>query len=336
MRIGLVGFFGWGNFGDELFLDIWRHALDQHELVRMNDLIEKPYFSQSAVSKAESVDAILIGGGDLIRVEAISPLYWNGAWTGKPVVVSGIGVAEESQRVRADVIPRLQKFFRSDNVLSISARDEQSAEWIKCNLKPNATVRAIPDLVFADFLENETQSEKGKSAPVVAFVLNKTQVTQADLELWDRLQTAQSKGSIVARILVLATGDQKSKEIENLRRHGLDQFIEEFDDTVQMVRRLREMDLIVSAKFHALVVASKYGIPYVSLRETSKSLALARYAPSAGIPAALDELVSMMAGKNETRLIESGASISHIRALANVEINHIIDLMNVIHQLRPQ
>ena len=25
--IGLVGFFGWGNYGDELFVDVWKQVL---------------------------------------------------------------------------------------------------------------------------------------------------------------------------------------------------------------------------------------------------------------------------------------------------------------------
>lgn len=62
MRIGLVGFFGWGNFGDELFFETWQEALRGHELIRMNDLITKPYFESSAIQMVRSVDAILIGG----------------------------------------------------------------------------------------------------------------------------------------------------------------------------------------------------------------------------------------------------------------------------------
>ncbi|MFJ5108353.1 MULTISPECIES: polysaccharide pyruvyl transferase family protein [unclassified Glutamicibacter] len=333
MRIGLVGFFGWGNFGDELFFNIWRETLSQYELVRMNDLIEKPYFTKSAVAKASSVDAVIIGGGDLIRIEAISPLYWNGAWTAKPIVVSGIGVAEESKTNRPDVIPRLQKFFSSNNILSLSARDERSAEWISQNIRPKVPVRIVPDLVFADTTPSNGIDGRVNAVPRVAFVLNKKQITESDLEIWGSLLAAHSEGRIVASILVLATGDQREREIDNLKRHGLAEYAESFDDTAQMLDHLRKMDLVMSAKFHALVVASKYGIPYVSLRDTSKSLGLMRYSPSGAIPPELIDLLEPLVDRTSLSSSVQSLTRKHVRDLANAEISHVTGLMNAIRQL---
>lgn len=335
MRVGLVGFFGWGNFGDELFFDIWQQALAQHELIRMNDLIEKPYFLKSAHHKAASVDAILIGGGDLIRSEAISPLYWNGAWVEKPIVVSGIGVAEESKKPRADVIPRLQTFFRSKNVLSVSVRDESSAAWIRQNLNPGVAVRTVPDLVFSSqkviAFGNEAQKNK---IPKVGFVLNKTQITEEDMKWWNRLLRAHRERKIIAQILVLATGDQREKELENLRKNGLEEFSLEFESTDQMLKCMRGMDLLVSAKFHALVVASEYEIPYVSLRETSKSIAFARYSPSVSPREDIRFLLDSTPVLKHALSRESFVSSRHISDLARSEVSLVTEIMNTIDKIK--
>ena len=333
MRIGLVGFFGWGNFGDELFFNIWREALSQHEIMRMNDLIEKPYFTKSAVSKASSVDAILIGGGDLIRIESISPLYWNGAWTAKPIVVSGIGVAEESNFTRPDVIPRLQKFFSSTNVLSLSARDERSTEWITEKLNPKVPVRTVPDLVFADYVALKGRTQSFNAVPRIGFVLNKSQITESDLRLWDRLVDAHANGKIHATLMVLATGEQRERELDNLRRNGLREYAEVFRDTTQMLDRLSELDLVISAKFHALVVAAKFGIPYISLRDTSKSIALTRYSPSTVIPMEIMDVIDPVFNGIGLAKVASSFTKEHIRDLANAEISHVSGIINAVEQL---
>lgn len=222
MRIGLVGFFGWGNFGDELFYELWHDVISGHELVRMNDLIQKPYFEESANKNADSVDVILIGGGDLIRVENLSDLYWNDAWTRKPVIITGIGVARESERVSGRVIPQLEKFFSSNNVLSISARDTESAKWIVDNLSPTVPVRTIPDLAFlSNTICKYEHTLLQKNKPEVALVLNKTEITDEDLRWWQYLKDAQDQSQIDARILVLGMGDQKEREMENLQSKNL-------------------------------------------------------------------------------------------------------------------
>jgi hypothetical protein len=43
MKVGLVGFFGFGNFGDELFLDVWKKFFDGASVAY--DLPEKSYLS---------------------------------------------------------------------------------------------------------------------------------------------------------------------------------------------------------------------------------------------------------------------------------------------------
>jgi polysaccharide pyruvyl transferase WcaK-like protein len=45
-KIGLIGFFGWGNFGDELFLEVYKEYLgNDFDIEVIHDMDKKPYFS---------------------------------------------------------------------------------------------------------------------------------------------------------------------------------------------------------------------------------------------------------------------------------------------------
>lgn len=275
-RIGLVGCFGWGNFGDELFFRQWSTQLKSFDTFRANDLLEKPYFSRSAKLVAAEADVLVIGGGDLIRTESISSLYWNRAWTQRPLIVSGVGVAEESGVDRPDVIPRLRDFFHSADLLSLSARDPISQDWIVRHLEPPVPVRVVPDLAFAvEGVRRCGDIERQQSIPVVGLALNKL-CTDSDTLLANALIDAHLKGEIHLRILALAFGHQLVLERAILDKLSLRRPIEVFDTVEDMIRAISELDLLYSAKFHGLVVAARMGIPSRSLSSTSKAKNLAK------------------------------------------------------------
>lgn len=270
-RIGLLGYFGWGNFGDELFLSQWQETIGVARTFRVNDLLQKPYTSRPAAVVAEDAEAFVIGGGDLIRTESISSLYWNRAWTEKPIVISGVGVAQESNRQRSDVVPRLKRFMASAHILSFSARDPESRRWIEENLRPSVEVRLVPDLAYAAV--HAGHSKPRQHVETVGVVLNK-RITAHDLSVFESLSEAESVGMIKLRLLVLATGVQRDLEFEQLKLHGLENRAESFEAVADMVKAIGGVDLLYSAKFHGLVVASSQGIPFRSLRRTSKAESL--------------------------------------------------------------
>lgn len=283
MKVGLVGFFGWGNFGDEIFYNQWMATLREYHPFRMNDLLARPYFLNSAHEKAASADAIVIGGGDLVRVESISSLYWNRAWKQKPIIISGIGVAQESGKIRSDVVPRLREFFGSEQIVSISARDQGSREWLIDNLEPRAKVRLVSDLAFGIPAPARNGQAKTKLAasPVVGFVLNKLSIEPNEIALWNKLLEARDAGLLQVRLLVLALDNQKMAEIEVLNAAQMLEVAEFFTCVESMTVAISELDLIYSAKFHGLVVAVRLGVAAVSMRETSKAEALIQQIPGA-------------------------------------------------------
>ena len=63
-KIGIVGYFGYGNFGDELFIDVYRKYFYDCEISVLQDNLKSPVYSEQAYNKIGSLDAIIIGGGD--------------------------------------------------------------------------------------------------------------------------------------------------------------------------------------------------------------------------------------------------------------------------------
>jgi polysaccharide pyruvyl transferase WcaK-like protein len=326
-RVGLIGYFGWGNFGDELFLSQWQEVIGVAQTFRVNDLLQKPYTSRPAAVVAEDSEAFVIGGGDLIRTESISSLYWNRAWTEKPIVISGVGVARESDRQRSDVVPRLKSFIASAQILSFSARDPESLRWIEENLRPSVEVRLVPDLAYAAV--HAGHSRPRRQMKTVGVVLNK-RITAHDLNVFESLMEAESAGVLKLRLLVLATGVQRDHELEQLELHGLHDRAETFEGVADMVKAIGGVDLLYSAKFHGLVVASSQGIPSRSLRRTSKAVSLSTclgmpMMTSMTIPRALPSRAELDAESNQ--LSRLGPALG---SLARAELEHVRSVLETV------
>ena len=129
MKIGLVGYFGWGNYGDGLFLSTFYDLFASHEVVIFHDPVQEVLL-QDFAALVDSVDAIVIAGGDLLVPSRISRLYWCEQFLKKPVFIHGIGVPTW---IGTDQIAlrHYKKFLLNKNVKSLCVRDEASANGLK-------------------------------------------------------------------------------------------------------------------------------------------------------------------------------------------------------------
>ena len=116
-KVGLVGFFGWGNYGDELFLEHWHRHLDAHfEVEPVHELLRAPYIVGDAMTKAQEYEGFVIGGGDLVIPNKVSELYWNRAWLQKKVYIARVGVPTWIRNENPAVMEHMKEFFQPPNV----------------------------------------------------------------------------------------------------------------------------------------------------------------------------------------------------------------------------
>lgn len=267
-RIALVGYFGWGNFGDELFVKVHRQELGKHyDLFVANDLLEAPYFSRPVSEIVDESDAVLIGGGDLLNPLRVSDLYWQEEFLRKPTFIYGLGVPNQPF-VRQNVIDRYRRFVSHENCKMVVARDVESFTWIKANLDPGNKLVWYPDPVCAMGRPPALPTEKG----VFGVVMREHRSRSDDLShLMDAIERARSLGYRI-RHIALATGSLGQGDLELAKKLAApgDEVVysESLDELCQEISRV---ELLATIKFHGLVVATMYGVPAIAMSVTPKN-----------------------------------------------------------------
>lgn len=282
-RVGLIGYYGFGNYGDELFVDAFReHLGGQLDLEVLPDRTTSPYFSRPVRKVVRAVDAIIIGGGDLVVPWKVSPLYWNPAYLEKPVYISGVGVAQlKTAEPTLAAVRTLQEFFQHPNVRYVSARDEISARWIEMHLQPRVPVVLAPDLVCSLTLPGAQPTDD-----VLGIVTRHRAAHTDDYTVVQQFaERAIARGMRVQQ-LVLATGSTGAKDLAHASEPRVaDKQVFHSENLDDLSRAIGGCRLLASMKFHGTVVASMYGVPSISMMPTVKSV---RYLKALGRP----ELVS--------------------------------------------
>jgi len=268
MKIGLVGYFGWGNFGDELFLEAHKQFLGKDfQLSVVNDLLKEPYFSKPISDLVQNYDAFIIGGGDLINPIRVSPLYWQMDFLKKPVFVYGIGVPNVKWS-RAHVIDHYKKFFHHPNCKLVVARDVESYTWIKNNIGIDDKLSWYPDPVCAYNRPPKIESKE----KILGVVMRNHRSLSDDLShVRKMIDTAKEMDYKIHHIVLsnksLGQGDyEKAKEIA---KEGEEIFYSE--SLSKMCQEISKCSMLASIKFHGMVVATMYGIPTIAMSVTPKN-----------------------------------------------------------------
>lgn len=289
-RVGVVGFFGWGNFGDELFLRAHQTFLGaRFEVTLLHDMLQKPYFSRPPQDVVEDVDAVVIGGGDLVIPWQLSDLYWERSFLERPVFFVGLGVPRWGGYSR-DVVGRMREFVQHENVCFIGARDPESRDWIAKHLQPRVPVHFGPDLVCAlDF----PAVEEPTTEPVLGVVTRKRRGEPDNYEWLVRLCERAEDNGYRIRHLVLGTGEvgagdeSVASELSTPRKT-----LVRSEDLMELCTEIGRCTVLASMKFHGTVVAAMYGVPSLVLSATDKSRNFLR----------MIERPELLSGLNDPRL----------------------------------
>jgi polysaccharide pyruvyl transferase WcaK-like protein len=264
-RAGLVGFYGWGNYGDELFLEALTSSLGP--TVDIRPLIAPPWVRIPTLRRGVlASDLVIIGAGDLLRPWEMTR-YWRPILLRRPVFVAGLGIPTWGGTA-PDVVDALRRFFGHGNLRGIAARDESSAAWIRDNLHPKVPVRVTPDLVCS----LDLPAVQRPADPPIFGVAVRQRDTPDDLTQVRRLcEKAVSMGYRLRRI-ILATGQVREQDIEATASLGFEHTeLISSDDLNQISRAIGECTVMATMKFHGLVVATMYGVTPIAMMPTAKA-----------------------------------------------------------------
>ncbi|HEY1707270.1 MAG TPA: polysaccharide pyruvyl transferase family protein [Rhizomicrobium sp.] len=265
-KIGLVGFFGWGNFGDELFLEAHKQFLgDLGDIAQINDLTKRPYFSRPLEQIIDECDAFVIGGGDLVIPWTVSDLYWNPAYLQKPVFVVGVGVPTWGGE-KESVIKHYRNFLRSPSVKLIVARDKESMNWINKRIEPAVPAVFHPDLVCAMRLPRGDKQQR-----TLGIVLRQRNSQDDFSHVRSLCERAKSLEFKIKHIVLgtLATGAADLEVAKSFAEDGEE--IIHSESLEELCRAISSCKMLASMKFHGTVVAAMYGVPSLVMSPTDKS-----------------------------------------------------------------
>jgi polysaccharide pyruvyl transferase WcaK-like protein len=275
--VGLAGFFGYGNYGDELFVSVFKQYLGQDFNLRiLSDQLRKPYYSRPVEEVVADVDAIVVGGGDIVQPWGIDPRYFSRKFLKKPVFVVGVGVPIRSvanqkssnQSEKPQIVERYREFFQDPAVKFVHARDQQSTDWISEKLAPRVDVQEEPDIVCALDLPAVSRPE---GDPILGIVTRQRPNQEDDYTKINALARQMAGQGWRIRHIILGTGEVGERDVLDAEDVAGPKELVRSEDLDVLTRAIGECRALASMKFHGTVVSTMYGVPSMVLIPTNKN-----------------------------------------------------------------
>jgi len=264
--VGMVGFYGWGNYGDELFEVAFRQHLGSAVDLERVLVPGERLAGRGIRRRILEADAVLLGGGDIV-VPWQETRYWKPIFLRRPVFLAGVGVPTYRDPA-PEAMAALRRFLRDPNVRSIGTRDAESGAWIRERIAPVAEVTVAPDLVCAVELP---PASPPKGERILGIAVRRREQPDDLSHVRALAQRAVELGYRIRRI-VLATGSTRRNDLEAIAGLGLEGTeLVSTDDLDAISRAIGECSVLASMKFHGLVVATMYGVPTLAMMPTTKT-----------------------------------------------------------------
>lgn len=267
-RLALVGYFGWGNFGDELFLESHRqHLAQEYDLEVANDLTRSPYFSNGLDGLMKRVDGVIIGGGDLLNPVAVSKLYWRSEYLRKPTFVFGLGVPNV-KRINQNAIDHYRTFFADPNCKLVVARDVESFNWLKKTFDLGDRLHWYPDPVCS----LRRPARVVPQEKTLGVVMREHHSLDPDLSNVRKLIDSAKDQGYRVKHLVLANKELGQADLGRARSIAMpDEEIVASESLDELCEAISSCSQLATIKFHGMVVATMYGIPSIAMSVTPKN-----------------------------------------------------------------
>jgi polysaccharide pyruvyl transferase WcaK-like protein len=270
MRVGLIGYYNYGNYGDELFKAQLEstapgavfEVLDQLKL--MTDENYRNWFRRE-------VDVTILGGGDLIIPYGWAEWYFQPILLEKPILVFGVGVPTWGGHDNT-AVAKMKDFLNHRNVKFFATRDKESTAWVLEHLNPQIPVQTFADMICAMPLPSvEKPAQK-----IFTFITREQRPGEIKWANIEALVARARDYGYHVRNLVLGTGITAEQDRTTLATEGthINWEIVGGEDNETLTRLIGESTVIASMKFHGCVVATMFGIPAIGLSTTDKFTSL--------------------------------------------------------------
>lgn len=291
MQIAASGYYGMGNFGDDLFLHTLRQVFDNHHVYPWNSRLDP-----------NQTDAFIIGGGDLITPYSFNNYYFPEQLKGRPVWVYGVGIVdaypehtwpEDQVSAYRDMISAAQRaVFRDERSQAIAQR---------ARFHRNAEI--APDIVFG-YRQPAIPVKRFSRRPTIGVVVFSYSSFPMD-NMTKLLAHLNQKGYHLALIPVIhhpgnaysdySTCLQLQQKVKELSPHASIETLPFLMDIELTYSFIQSVDYLISFKLHPSLAALRGGKPVLAFSTMGKvhsllcSFGLGQYVVDYRQP--LDELV---------------------------------------------
>ena len=240
MNIGVIGYYGFGNVGDEVILENLRSFLAPHRLIPVSGGFPA---TEDAVRRLNHFDFVILGGGGLYGQTPPSPFGEFDQWwhcLEVPIGVLGLGVERLDRRYQpaTDMLAQRSRFF--------VVRDEESKKHLN-----HPSVRVAPDLTFYQPIRTKPYRGLG---PIVTCGVN-LRPTKPEVDEW--VQAVNSLPGVKQGIpfsVHPAFGDHQALLAVDPNCAA------EYDHTLYS-----SIDILVGTAFHSVVFAIQSSIPVIAI-----------------------------------------------------------------------
>jgi polysaccharide pyruvyl transferase WcaK-like protein len=267
MRVGLVGYYGYANAGDEWFMQTWREALRPHEA-----------YAVSAWDDLGQYARFVIGGGDLLVPDVANSHYWREAFlAAAPVAVYGVGLPDGPDGGPLAWDPEAVAFYRGflARCGSVSARDYETGGILRA--WGLAHVRDVPDMAWAAPLPR-VRLATDPDRPWVGLSLRPTAPPHPAM-LVSFCRRVLEAG--LRPLLVPLQPSPHRPWRDDTLHEALRRLVPEaalVPPDFDMEHRLAAIGacaFYVGSRFHGLMAAARYGVPWAALSASRKFRTLA-------------------------------------------------------------
>ncbi|WP_422657330.1 polysaccharide pyruvyl transferase family protein [Paenibacillus sp. EC2-1] len=266
MKIAVSGYYGMGNFGDDLFLHTLRQIFDNHTLYPWTSHID-PQHS----------DAVIIGGGDLITPYSFNSYYFHPLFKQLPTWLYGVGIvdvypehtwpADQVAEYRAIISKAKRAVFRDDRSAAIAKR-----------VQFHHHVETDPDIVFG-YREPRIPIKRYSKKPTIGLCVFSYDSFPLD-NMTKLLSHLMQRGYHVVLIPVIHHPGNRYADYETclslqkmVQTNSPASSIETMPfllDLELTYSYIQAVDFLISFKLHPSLVALRAGVPVLAFSHMNK------------------------------------------------------------------
>lgn len=281
MRILCIGYYGQGNFGDELFKATFRQLLHPHGVK-----LDFVYPEKNMKVRKGDYDAVIIGGGDLINPALFSWWYWEHDIE-VPVYIVSVGAALCCWSKRDEVMERYKKCIDSFDVRLVYVRDVRTAALLaEYDVYDVGGIMIAPDVTL--LYEPEIKYEREEGSVLLCVRAREDWEVECGIggyvarQYRDILEAFVEAGYDVSKMAFLIAGwgyegcrdsfflKHLMELYEGLGELGRQMKVERCLGIPAMIKRIAMSDVVISEKLHVFTEAWKYGCKAIAVSGCSK------------------------------------------------------------------